>query len=149
MEAIRKGARSQQGFNLIEIMVAITIIGILMAIVGVNVLGALDSAKVDATRATMSNMSNGLVMYKLDNGRYPSTSEGLQGLISAPSSAKRPGKKYLNSDSVPLDNWDQEFMYFSPGTRGNHDYEIVSHGADGQEGGDGNNADINSWELTR
>lgn len=147
--ASRMNPQAQAGFNLIEIMVAIAIIGVLMAIVGVNVLGALDSAKIDASKSTMNNVKSALIMYKLDNGRYPSTSEGLQALISAPSSAKKPGKKYMESESVPRDGWDQEFMYFSPGTRGNHEYEIISYGADGAEGGSDNNSDINSWEVLK
>jgi len=147
--ASRMNPQAQAGFNLIEIMVAIAIIGVLMAIVGVNVLGALDSAKIDASKSTMNNIKSALIMYKLDNGRYPSTSEGLQALIAAPSSAKKPGKKYMESDSVPRDGWDQEFMYFSPGTRGSHEYEIISYGADGAEGGDGNNADVNSWDVLK
>ncbi len=145
----RDAARSQRGFNLIEIMVVITIMGLLAGIVGIYVAGALDSAKQDTTRNQMKIIENALVMYKLDNGRFPSTSEGLQALISAPSTAKKPGKKYLNSDTVPRDGWDYEFLYFSPGTRGDHDYEIISYGADGREGGDGYDADIYSWEDVR
>lgn len=142
-----QGRSRQAGFNLIEIMVAIAIIGVLMAVVGVNVLGALDSAKIDASKGAMNNIKSALIMYKLDNGRYPTTSEGLQALISAPGSAKKPGKKYLDADAVPRDGWDNEFAYFSPGTRGSHEYEIISYGADGQEGGQDAGTDINSWEV--
>ena len=149
VEAFNAAMRAQRGFNLIEIMVVITIMGLLAGIVGIYVSGALDSAKQDTTRNQMKIIEDALVMYKLDNGRFPTTSEGLQALISAPSTAKKPGKKYLNSDNVPRDGWDYEFLYFSPGTRGNHDYEIISYGADGREGGDGYDADIFSWEDVR
>ncbi len=149
LEAVDAALRAQRGFNLIEIMVVITIMGLLAGIVGIYVTGALDSAKQDTTRNQMKIIENALVMYKLDNGRFPTTSEGLQALISAPSTAKKPGKKYLNSDTVPKDGWDYDFLYFSPGTRGNHEYEIISYGADGREGGDGYDADIYSWEEPR
>lgn len=139
--------QAQAGFNLIEIMVAIAIIGVLMAIVGINVIGALDSAKIDASKTSMGNVKSALLMYKLDNGRFPSTSEGLNALVQAPAGSKKPGKKYL--DSMPKDGWDNEFMYFSPGTRGNNEYEIISYGSDGQDGGQDSAADINSWELTK
>jgi len=142
-------ARSQRqaGFNLIEIMVAITIIGILMGVVGVNVLGFLETAKVENTKASMKNIESALIMYKLDNGHFPSTSEGLGSLISAPPSAKKAGKKYLNLDEVPLDEWDNDYLYFSPGTRGDHEYELISYGGDGRDGGEAEEADINSWEI--
>lgn len=143
----RTGANPQAGFNLIEIMVAIAIIGVLMAVVGINVIGALDSAKVDASKSSMGTLKNALIMYKLDNGRYPTTSEGLAALVQAPSSAKKPGKKYV--EGVPKDGWDNDFAFFSPGTRGQNDFEIISYGADGQEGGADSSADINSWEILK
>ncbi len=139
------GARGgEDGFNLIEIMVTIAIIGVLMAVVGINVIGVFEDSKVDATKSTMNNVKSALTMYKLDNGRYPTTSEGLNALLSAPPSSKKPGKKYL--EAMPKDGWDQEFIYYSPGTHGNHDYELISLGGDGREGGDGTDADIHSWE---
>jgi len=141
--------RSQRGFNLIEIMVVITIMGMLMGMVGIYVVGVLDDAKADTSRNQMKTIENALVMYKLDNGRYPSTTEGLQALISAPSTVEKAGKKYLNSDTVPKDGWDNDYLYFCPGTRGNHDYEIISYGADGREGGEKADADITSWDTRR
>jgi general secretion pathway protein G len=146
---LRGTAKSQKGFNLIEIMVAITIIGVLMAVVGINVLGALGTAKQDASKASMGSIQNALLMYKLDNGKYPSTSEGLQALINAPSSSKRPGKKYITGDSLPRDGFDNEFVYFSPGTHGNNDFELISYGEDNAAGGEGLAADINSWEINK
>lgn len=143
----RSPRNAQAGFNLIEIMVAIAIIGVLMAVVGINVIGALDSAKIDASKSSMGTLKNALIMYKLDNGRYPTTSEGLSALVQAPSSAKKPGKKYV--EGVPKDGWDNDFAYFSPGTRGQNDFEIISYGSDGQEGGADNAADINSWEILK
>ncbi len=106
--AVEAALDAQRGFNLIEIMVVITIMGLLAGIVGVYVSGALESAKQDTTRNQMKIIENALVMYKLDNGRFPSTSEGLQALISAPSTAKKPGKKYLNSDTVPRAGGDHD-----------------------------------------
>lgn len=148
-DAIKGALRAQKGFNLIEIMVVITIMGMLMGLVGVKVLSVLADAKVDNTRNQIKAIENMLVMFKLDNGRFPTTTEGLQALISAPPGVKKAGKQYLNSDTVPLDGWDNDFLYFCPGSRGNHEYEIISYGGDGREGGEGTDADINSWDTPK
>lgn len=142
----REARADERGMSLIEIMVVITIIGLIMGVIGVSVFGALDDAKIDTTRNQMQNLSLALKSYKIANGRYPTTSEGLESLINPPSSAKK-RRKFLDADKIPVDAWDGEFQYYSPGTHGDHDFEIVSYGADGAPGGEGPDADVNSWEL--
>jgi general secretion pathway protein G len=128
---------SRRGMTLIEIMVVITIIVTLMGILGYNVLARLDEAKVETSKITMNQIEQALQMYALKhNGHYPTTSDGLQ---SASRYMPDPGK-------LPKDGWDSDFAYFCPGTHGSHDFELVSWGKDGKEGGDGVNADIYSWD---
>jgi len=129
--------RSRRGMTLVEIMVVIAIIGILMTVIGGQVLGYLDEANVDATKIQIQQLESGLTVYAAKhNGKYPSTSDGLQAAA-----------KFFKNQEVPLDAWGNEFQYFSPGTNGDHDYEIISLGKDGQDGGDDTNADIKSWEI--
>lgn len=129
--------RSRRGMTLVEIMVVIAIIGILMAVVGGQVIGALDDANVDTTKIQMRQIEQGLQLYAAKNkGKYPSTSDGLAAAA-----------KHFKNGEVPLDAWDHEFQYFSPGNNGDHDYELISLGKDGQEGGEDADADIHSWEL--
>lgn len=135
--ARRLARRSRKGMTLVEIMVVIAIIGILMTVIGGQVIGYLDDANVETTKIQIQQIESGLTVYAAKNrGKYPSTSEGLDA-----------AKKYFKNSEVPLDAWGNEFQYFSPGTNGDHDYEIVSLGKDGQEGGEDSNADIKSWEL--
>ncbi len=129
--------RSRRGMTLVEIMVVIAIIGVLMTVIGGQVIGYLDDANVEATKIQIQQVEQGLTVYAAKNrGKYPTTSEGLQS-----------ASKYFKNAEVPMDAWGNEFQYFSPGTNGDHDYEIVSLGKDGQEGGEDANADIKSWEL--
>ena len=146
--AVRKVHKGQQGMTLVEIMVVIAILGILMTIVGIAALNQLEKAKVGTTEVQMGNLESALLLYKVDHGKYPSSAEGLDALVNPP-----PGKNgktfpsYVEGDAVPTDAWDNPFLYYSPGTHGDHDYEIVSLGADGAEGGDKVDADIKSWEI--
>lgn len=131
--AFRSG---QTGLTIVEIMVVIAILGTLMTIVAVNVIGSLDEANVDATRLQIKKVEQGLQMYAAKNkGKFPSTSDGLEA-----------AKKYFPDNKVPVDAWGNEFQYYSPGSRSGGDYDIISLGKDGAEGGDGTNADIYSWE---
>lgn len=131
------GRRSRRGMTLVEIMVVIAIIGILMAVIGGQVIGYLEDANVEATKIQIQQVESGLTVYAAKNrGKYPTTSEGMQAAA-----------KYFKGEEVPLDAWGNEFQYFAPGTNGDHDYEIISLGKDGQEGGEGTNADIKSWEI--
>lgn len=144
----RKKWDRQSGMTLIEIMVVVTILGIIATIVTVNVLDRLDQAKVSAAITQMKNIEGALDQFRRDNGFYPSTEQGLKSLVEKPSvgrEAKRyPRGGYLKGD-VPRDPWDCDFIYHSPGVHGNR-YEITSLGADCAEGGEDVDADINSWE---
>lgn len=151
-EGMRRAGRElrhgRAGMTLIEIMVVITILGIIMTIVGINVVGQLDKAKVGATEVQIKELEQALTMFKVDHGKYPTTAEGLEALIRPP--PNKSGKtfpSYLKSETVPTDKWGNPFIYTSPGTHGDHDYEIVSLGGDGAEGGDKTDADIKSWEI--
>jgi len=137
----------QRGFTLIEIMVVMVILGLLVAIVAPNIMGRSDQAKVTIAETQLKNIQSALDLYRLDNSHYPSTQQGLEALVSEPSGSPEP--KNWNPDgylkSVPEDPWGNQFQYVSPGTEG--PYDLYSYGADGQEGGDGDAADISVWKA--
>lgn len=140
--------RDQRGFTLIEIMVVVVILGILAAIVIPRFLSRPDEAKVTKTRLDMKSIEESLALFKLDNGFYPATDQGLQALVKKPETGRIPTR--YSSDAylkrVPVDPWGKPYIYISPGAHSD-DYDLISHGADGQPGGEGFNADINSWEI--
>ena len=140
---------NDRGFTLIEIMIVIVILGILAWQVVPRIMGKPEEARRLKARMDIASLETALKMYKLDNGVYPSTEQGLQALIEAPTIGQLPRKwrkgGYLEKGRVPLDPWENEFIYLSPGLHG--DYDLMSYGIDGQPGGEGNNRDINSWEL--
>jgi general secretion pathway protein G len=151
MTPINKRARRdkrRRGFTLIEIMVVVMIIGMLTSLVGVAVMRQLERAKRKTAAAQIKNFSAAIESYYMDNSRYPSTDQGLKALVTAPSSSPAPKNYpqggYLSSGEIPLDPWQNEYIYFSPGTNGGA-YSIESYGADGMDGGDGDNADVESW----
>jgi len=139
--------QSSRGFTLIEIMVVMVILGLLVAIVAPNIMGRSDQAKVTVAETQLTNISKALDLYRLDNSHYPSTQQGLEALVSRPSGSPEP--KNWNPDgymkSVPLDPWDSEFQYVSPGREG--PYDLYSKGSDGQDGGDGDASDISLWNI--
>lgn len=139
-DTAKRKYRVEAGFTLVELMVVVVIIGILAAIVVPRMVGASDKAKVQAAKAQISSFKTALDMFKLESGKYPTTSEGLEALIN------NEHQNFLDQDVVPLDPWNSPYLYSSPGT-GGHDYEIVSYGMDGVEGGSGYNEDIQSWNL--
>ena len=143
----RTAASGSKGMTLIEIMVVLTLLGIVMTVLAVNVMGQFESGKVDASRLQMKNIETALMSFKLKYSRYPSTSEGLSALVTPPpmKNGRTPGAFMDNADQL-TDPWGQPFQYFSPATSGNHDYEIISYGSDGQSGGTGTSADISNWE---
>ena len=140
--------RNCRGFTLIEIMVVVVILGILAAIVVPRFLDRPDQAKVTKAKVDMKGLEEALGMFKLDNGFYPSTEQGLDALVEKPDTGRIPNKfpegGYLKK--VPLDPWDNPYIYLSPGLH-NKDFDLISYGADGEPGGEGFDADINSWEL--
>lgn len=133
----------QQGFTLIELMVVLAIIGVLSALILPNVLGRSDDARMTAARTDVGNLMQALKLYKLDNHRFPSTEQGLNALILKPTTEPLPAnwKPYL--DKLPNDPWGSPYQYLNPGIKG--EVDVLSFGADGQAGGEGNNADIGSW----
>lgn len=145
----RRSTNRELGMTLIEIMVVVTILGILATIVTVNVLDSLDRAKVSTVITQMKNLEGALDGFRRDNGFYPSTEQGLIALLEKPTvgrEAKRyPRNGYLKGKEVPRDSFDCDFIYNSPGLHDNP-YEITSLGADCEEGGEDTDADINSWE---
>jgi general secretion pathway protein G len=134
--------RGEGGFTLVEILVVITIIALIMSVVGPRVLNFLSESKVKATRIQLESLASALDLYFLDTGRYPSSSEGLKALLERPAAATGWGGPYLKGNVVPDDPWGRSYLYRSPGQRGS--YDILSYGADGQEGGTGAAADITS-----
>lgn len=148
-ELVMKRYNNRKGFTLIEIMVVIVILAMLAAIVGPRLMGRTDDAKITDTRVQIKNIETALKLYKLDNGNYPSTEQGLAALVTKPSVGVIPKNYkeggYLESKKVPQDPWSNDFVYVSPGEHG--DYDLSSFGADGAKGGEGNNADITSWDT--
>ncbi|MDD2608756.1 MAG: type II secretion system major pseudopilin GspG [Giesbergeria sp.] len=134
----------QRGFTLIELMVVLVIIGVLAALIVPNVLDRADDARVTAARTDVSNLMQALKLYKLDNLRYPSAEQGLRALVAKPSTAPQPPnwKPYL--EKLPNDPWGRPYQYLNPGIKGPID--VMSLGADGQPGGEGNDTDIGSWQ---
>ena len=135
--------RAQRGFTLLEIMVVVAIIAILSTVVVVNLVGKVDDAKLARAQGDIQSLTSALQLYKLDNGQYPSTQQGLEALMQRPSgNPPAPNwKPYVSK--LPLDPWNQPYQYLSPGQRG--DFDVYSMGGDGKPGGDGAGADIGNW----
>lgn len=131
----------EQGFTLVEMLVVITIIGLIMGLIGPRVLNYLGESRVKTARIQLQSLSAALDLYYLDLGRYPSTAEGLTALVQRPPSASAWNGPYLKGGTVPSDPWNKPYLYRFPGERG-APYDIVSYGSDGQEGGSGTAADI-------
>ena len=136
-----------RGFTLIEIMVVIAILGIMAAIVVPKLVGHTDTAKIAAAKQDIANIKQALILYKLDNQRYPTTEQGLQALVTRPTTG--PAANGYKSDAylekIPKDPWGNPYQYLCPGIKG--EFDVFSFGADGQPGGEGINADIGSWDL--
>ena len=136
--------RLAAGFTLIELMVVLVIIGVLAALIVPNVLDRADDARVTAGRTDITNISQALKLYRLDNQRYPTAEQGLQALVVKPTAGPVPGnwKPYL--EKLPNDPWGRPYQYLNPGIKG--EIDVMSFGADGQSGGEGKDADIGSWQ---
>ena len=139
---------NRRGFTLIELMVVIVILGILAGLIVPRIMGRPEQAKKLKARMQIESIGTALKLYKLDNGAYPTTEQGLQALVEVPSSGNVPKNwrkgGYLEKGKVPNDPWGNDFVYLSPGIH--DDFDIISYGADGVSGGEDTNADINSWE---
>ena len=144
MPKSRRRAATVRGFTLIELMVVLVIIGVLAALIVPNVLDRADDARVTAARTDVNNLKQALKLYKLDNQRFPSADQGLEALVRKPTVGVLPPnwKPYL--DKLPSDPWGRPYQYVNPGVNG--EIDVFSFGADGTAGGDGNNADIGSWQ---
>jgi len=137
------------GFTFIEIMVVVAILAILAALVVPRIMGRTDDAKRTAAKVQIRNIEGALQLYKLDNGVYPSTEQGLKALVEKPSVGVVPKKWKLGGylPKLPVDSWQNPYKYLSPSPKG--DYEIISLGTDGEVGGEGINADIANWNLDK
>ncbi len=132
------------GFTLIELMVVLLIIGVLAALIVPNVLNRADDARVTAAKTDVTNLMQALKLYRLDNQRYPTAEQGLQALLTKPTASPVPNNWKTYLDQLPKDPWGQPYVYLNPGIKG--EVDVMSYGADGQSGGEGNNADIGSWQ---
>ncbi len=137
--------KKSKGFTLIELMVVIVILGILAGLVLPRFMGRTEEAKRTKARLQIENLEAALKLYKLDNGGYPTTEQGLDSLVQKPSTGSIPKNwregGYLEKAKVPEDPWGRPYVYISPGIK-NKDFDLKSLGADGEEGGEGENADI-------
>jgi general secretion pathway protein G len=140
---------NNKGFSFIELMVVVIILGILAGMIVPRYMGRTDDARAVKAKVDIAALETSLKMFRLDNGFYPTTEQGLIALIEKPSSEPVPPKwsenGYLDKKKLPKDPWGREYLYLSPGVNG--DYDILSYGADGAPGGDGKNKDINNWDL--
>lgn len=136
------------GFTLIEIMVVVVILGVLAAIIVPQFLSRPDEAKVTKTKVDMRSIEEALNLFKLDNGFYPSTDQGLKALVEKPTIGRIPTKYSVEGylKKVPMDPWGNAYVYLSPGLN-SLNFDLLSYGADGQPGGNDFNSDIKSWEL--
>lgn len=142
--------KRESGFTLIELMVVLVILGILATFLMPKILNRPNEARIIKATNDIRAIESALQLYKIDNGSYPTTEQGLIALVKKPDVEPIPkhyrNGGYLDYESTPLDPWGNEYIYRSPG-EGDREYEIISFGADGKEGGEGVDADIRSWEI--
>jgi len=133
-----------RGFTLIELMVVLVIIGVLGALIVPNLIDRAEGARVTAARTDVNNIMQALKLYKLDNQRYPSAEQGLESLVRKPTVGVIPPNWKPYVDKLPADPWGHAYQYLNPGVKG--EIDVFSFGADGQSGGEGNDADVGSWQ---
>ena len=141
------GVRGQRGFTLLEVMVVVVILGILAALVVPKIISRPDEARVIAAKQDIASLMQALKLYRLDNQRYPTTEQGLQALLVKPATTPIPQnwKQGGYIERLPKDPWGNPYQYLYPGVQG--EIDVFSYGADGAPGGEGNDADIGSWNL--
>lgn len=145
----RRARGRRAGFTLIEIMAVVLIMGLLAGLVGVAIFGQLGKARATSTRAQMKQIESALTFYQMDNGRFPTTEQGLEALVRKPTIGPeprnyRPGG-YLQGGELPTDAWGNPYQYEYPGQRNPESFDLWSYGADGAPGGSGEDADIGNW----
>jgi general secretion pathway protein G len=138
-------ARSAVGFTLVEVMVVVVILGILAALIVPRVVGRTDDARVVAAKQDLAAIMQALKLYRLDNGRYPTNEQGLQALVTRPTTDPQPGNWKAYLDRLPKDPWGKPYQLLNPGVHG--EIDVFTLGADGQPGGAGTDADIGTWDL--
>jgi general secretion pathway protein G len=141
--------KKRLGFTLIEIMAVVLIMGLLAGIVGTVVVGQIGQARSQTAKAQIKQLESALTFYQMDNGRFPTSEQGLAALVDQPSAGPearnwRPGG-YIQGGRVPTDPWGEEYQYEYPGSENEHSFDLWTHGADGQPGGDAENADVGNW----
>jgi general secretion pathway protein G len=139
-------SRRQRGFTLIEVMVVIAILGILAALIVPKIMSRPDEARRVAAKQDIGTVMQALKLYRLDNGRYPSQEQGLRALIEKPATDPVPAnwKEGGYLERLPNDPWGNAYQYLNPGVHG--EIDVFSYGADGKAGGEGNDADVGSWQ---
>ncbi len=137
-----RGGSREFGFSLLELIVVLMILGLLAGVIGPRVIGEGSKGKVKIARIQIEELAPAVEAFRLEVGRYPTTSEGLRALVENTGTAGWDGP-YLRKKIVPKDPWKREYQYLSPGQHG--DYDIWTYGADGVEGGEGEDADVTSW----
>jgi len=146
---MERETRRSEGFTLIEIMAVVIIIGLLTGIVGTAIFTRVDQGKRTATEAQISNLESVLELYRMDNGRFPTTEQGLEALVAEPSgeptARNYPPGGYLKRGRLPVDPWGEPYYYEAPGQHNRHSFDIWSHGSDRAPGGEGTDADIGNW----
>jgi general secretion pathway protein G len=140
--------RDPRGFTLLEILIVITILGILASLVAVKLMDRPGEARALKAQMDIQTLETALKLYKLDNAFYPTTEQGLMGLVEQPTTGRIPTKwregGYLEKGVLPKDPWGNDYLYLSPGVH-NRDFDLWSYGADGEEGGEGEEADVTNW----
>jgi len=133
-----------RGFTLLELLVVLVIIGLLVGIVGPNLFKNVGKSEITTAKAQIDALSKAIDQFRLDNGRYPTTDEGLTVLVTKPANTPTWNGPYLKK-AVPLDPWGDAYVYKAPGTHNNNDYDLLSYGPDKAPGGTDQNADIGNW----
>lgn len=132
------------GFTLLELLIVMIIIGLLAALIGPKMIGRVGESRQTVAKQQVEGFGSALEMYKLDTTKYPTQEQGLEALVSEPQGVNNWKGPYLKKKFIPKDPWGNEYIYTYPGANG--DYDIVSYGADGNTGGDGEDKDVASWE---
>jgi general secretion pathway protein G len=142
--------RVDGGFSLLEIMAVVVIMGLLMSIIGVSISGQIDKARLATARAQIAQLESALELYRMDNGRYPTTAQGLVALVEKPGDAPQPRNYprggYLSKADALLDPWSEPYQYASPGDHNRHGFDLWTQGADQAPGGEDGDSDIGNWE---